>query len=251
LFQRFTVIPAIDLKDGKVVRLRRGAMESATVYSDDPEAVARAFDAAGAETIHVVDLEGAVAGEPRNLPALEKICAAVRCAVEASGGLRTIDSIERVIGAGAARISIGSAALIDPALLGAACRMLPGRVLGSIDVRDGRLALKGWLETSALSIYEALARLRAAGVAAAIYTDIARDGVQTGVDADVAAALAERSGLPIIASGGVAALDDIAALSRRFERGVVGVVVGRALYEDSFTLAQALRIARAAPDSLA
>jgi phosphoribosylformimino-5-aminoimidazole carboxamide ribotide isomerase len=246
LFQRFTVIPAIDLKDGKVVRLRRGAMESATVYGDDPAATARAFEAAGAETIHVVDLDGAVGGAPRNLAALQRICRAVGCAIEASGGLRTHEAIARVFDAGAARISIGSAALLDPALLEAACRGYPGRVLGSIDVRDGRLAIKGWLETTALPIDQALARLRAAGVAAAIYTDIARDGLQTGVDAETAATLAERSGLPLIASGGVASLDDIAALSHRFRRGVVGVVVGRALYEGNFTLVEALRVARRA-----
>ncbi len=245
MFQRFTVIPAIDRKDGKVVRLTRGAMDSATVYGDDPAAVARAFESDGAEVIHVVDLDGAVAGEPRNLEALSKNCGTVRCTVEASGGLRTMDSVRRVIVAGADRISIGSAALTDTELLNEACRTLPGGVLGSIDVREGRLALKGWLETSELSVGTALAQFRAAGAAAVIYTDIARDGTQAGVEAESIAAFASRSGIPVIASGGVAALADIIALSRGFDRGVVGVVVGRALYEGKFRLRDAIRAAHA------
>jgi len=245
LFKRFTVIPAIDLKGGKVVRLTRGAMESATVYGDDPAVVARAFESAGAEVIHVVDLDGAVAGAPRNLDALKRIRGAVRCAIEASGGLRAMDSIRQVIESGADRISIGSAALIDRALLEAACRMLPGRVLGSLDVRDGRPALKGWLETSRLSIDDALVRFKAAGVVALIYTDVARDGTQAGVNAESVGAFAEHAGVPVIASGGVATLADIAGLRRVFDRGVVGVVVGRALYEGSLSLEEAIRISGA------
>lgn len=244
MFARFTVIPAIDLKDGKVVRLTRGAMDSATIYGEDPAAVARAFESDGAEVIHVVDLDGAIAGEPRNLGALAGIRGAVKCPLEASGGLRTMESVRRVIEAGADRISIGSAALTDPALLEAACRTLPGRVLGSIDVREGRLALKGWVATSELPIGEAVARFRAAGVAAVIYTDIGRDGTQAGVEAEAIAAFAGRSAIPVIASGGVAALADIIALSHDFDRGVVGVVVGRALYEGSFSLRDAISAAR-------
>lgn len=243
MFQCFTVIPAIDLKDGKVVRLTRGAMASATVYGDNPAAVARDFESDGAEVIHVVDLDGAVAGEPRNLRALGEIRGAVKCAIEASGGLRSMDSVRRVIEAGADRISIGSAAVIEPVLLDEVCRMLPGRVLGSIDVRDGRLALKGWLETSELTINEAIKRFRAAGTAAIIYTDIGRDGTQAGVAAESIVAFARRSGMPTIASGGVATLADIEALSGGFDRGVVGVVVGRALYEGNFSLGEAIRAA--------
>jgi phosphoribosylformimino-5-aminoimidazole carboxamide ribotide isomerase len=245
LFQRFTIIPAIDLKGGKVVRLVRGAMDSATVYGDDPAAVAYTFAAAGAEVIHVVDLDGAVAGEPRNLEAIRRIRARVDCAIEASGGLRTPESIRQVIAAGADRISIGSAALIDPKLLTEACRMLPGRVLGSLDVRGGRLALKGWVETSEISLDDAISRFREVGIAAITYTDISRDGTQSGVEVEAIAALAERIGIPVIASGGVAQLEDLAALSRAFDRGVVGAVVGRALYEGSFTLAQAIELTRA------
>jgi phosphoribosylformimino-5-aminoimidazole carboxamide ribotide isomerase len=245
LFERFTVIPAIDLKGGKVVRLTRGAMDSATVYGDDPAAIARAFESDGAEVIHVVDLDGAVGGEPRNLGALGEIRGAVKCAIEASGGLRSMDAVRRVIEAGADRISIGSAALIEPALLDEVCRMFPGRVLGSIDVREGRLALRGWLETSELTINDAIVRFRAAGAAAVIYTDIGRDGTQAGVEAESIIAFARGSGIPTIASGGVAALADIKALSRGFDRGVVGVIVGRALYEGNFSLGDAIRASQA------
>jgi phosphoribosylformimino-5-aminoimidazole carboxamide ribotide isomerase len=249
LFAHFTVIPAIDLKEGRVVRLTRGAMDSAKVYADRPSTVARAFEADGAQVIHVVDLDGAVAGEPRNLEALRQIRRAVQCPIEASGGLRTVESVQRVIEAGADRVSIGSAALTAPALLEAACRLMPGRVLGSIDVRDGRLALKGWVESSALPVDEAVARFRAAGAAAIIYTDIGRDGTQAGVDAESILVFASRSGIPVIASGGVATLDDIKALGSGFDRGVVGVVVGRALYEGNFSLTDAIRVARLSPSA--
>jgi len=237
LFASFTVIPAIDLKGGRVVRLMRGDMAQATVYGDDPAVVARRFEDEGATVLHVVDLDGAVAGEPRNLAAIRAIRGAVDCTVEASGGLRTIESIEMCVEAGADRIAIGSAALLDPALLESACRALPGRVLGSLDLRDGRPALKGWTETSPLTVDTAIERFRSAGVAAIIFTDISRDGARTGVDANAVAAFARRSGLPVIGSGGVATLDDLTSLSRRFEDGVVGAVVGRALYEGDITLA--------------
>jgi phosphoribosylformimino-5-aminoimidazole carboxamide ribotide isomerase len=236
LFDRFTVIPAIDLKAGKVVRLLRGDMEQATVYGDDPAAVARGFENAGATVLHVVDLDGAVAGEPRNLAAIEAIRSAVRCTIEASGGLRNLESIERCVRAGANRIAIGSAAFSDPDLLLAACRALPGRVLGSLDVRDGRVAVKGWTETSSITVEVAVQRFRDAGVAAIIFTDISRDGTRTGVDAGAIGAFARWAQMPVIASGGVANLNDIAELAKQFEHGVVGVVVGRALYEGDITL---------------
>ncbi|MGH7906557.1 MAG: 1-(5-phosphoribosyl)-5-[(5-phosphoribosylamino)methylideneamino] imidazole-4-carboxamide isomerase [Candidatus Binataceae bacterium] len=238
MFQNFTVIPAIDLKDGGVVRLTRGEMASATVYGDDPAEIARAFERAGAAMIHVVDLDGAIAGEPRNLPALRRIRNAVHCTIEASGGLRAMKSIGDVIEAGADRISIGSAALLNPGLLKAACRAYPGRVQGSIDVRDGRPALKGWVETSEISLDEVAARFRDAGVVAIIHTDIARDGTRSGVDAAAAANFARRIRIPVIASGGIATLADIIALSRHFDSGVIGAIAGRALYEGDLNLEQ-------------
>lgn len=241
MFDKFTVIPAIDLKGGEVVRLWRGEMESATVYGSDPAAVASAFVAAGAEIIHVVDLDGAIAGAPRNLEAVRAIRKAARCAIDLGGGLRTMDSIRAAISAGADYVSIGSAAIVNPDLLAQACREFSRRVIGSLDVRDGRVAIRGWRETSALGVDEALDRFRSAGVAAVALTDISRDGTRSGVDAEMYAGVARSAKLPVIASGGVASLEDIAALKRKSQFGVAGVIVGRALYEGSFGLAQAIK----------
>jgi len=240
LFEKFTVIPSIDLKGGQVVRLLHGDMSRVTVYGGDPGAVACRFEDVGAELIHIVDLDGAIAGAPRNLEAVAEIRASVKCAIDVSGGLRTIEAVRAMFAGGADRVSIGSAALLDPALVRRACAEFSGRVFGSLDIRDGRLAVKGWVETSQLTLVEAADRFRAAGVAAAIVTDIARDGAQAGVDADRMAEIASAVRLPVIASGGVASLDDIRALRARFDAGVVGVVVGRALYEGNFTLTEAI-----------
>ncbi len=240
MFEKFTVIPSIDLKGGQVVRLLHGDMNRVTVYGGDPGAVACRFEAAGAELIHIVDLDGAIAGAPRNVEAVAQIRASVKCAIDVSGGLRTIEAVRAMFAGGADRVSIGSAALLDPALVRRACAEFSGRVFGSLDIRDGRLAVKGWVETSQLTLVEAADRFRAAGVAAAIVTDIARDGAQAGVDADRMAEIASAVRLPVIASGGVASLDDIRALRARFDAGVVGVVVGRALYEGNFTLTEAI-----------
>jgi phosphoribosylformimino-5-aminoimidazole carboxamide ribotide isomerase len=244
VFENFTVVPSIDLKDGRVVRLLHGDMNRVTIYDANPADVARRFEVEGAALIHLVDLDGAIAGEPRNLDAVATIRAAVRCAIDVSGGLRTIETIRAVVAAGADRISIGSAAFLDPDLLTRACTEFPTRVFGSIDVRDGRLAIKGWVETSALTITQAAERFRLAGVGAAIVTDIARDGAQTGIDATRMAQIAATSQLPVIASGGVSSLDDIRAVAGRFADGVVGVIVGRALYEGNFKLRDAIAIAR-------
>ena len=244
MFENFTVIPAIDLKDGQVVRLLRGDMRRATVYGDDPGAAARRFEEQGASLIHIVDLDGAIAGAPRNLAAIAKIRAAVRCAIDVSGGLRTIAAIREAVAAGADRVSIGSAAFLNPELIGQACAEYPGRVFGSLDVRDGMLAIKGWVETSQLTVAQAARLFHDAGVDAAIVTDISRDGAQAGVDAARMAETARLAAIPIIASGGVSKLEDIAALRARFSDGVVGVIVGRALYEGNFSLEQAIAASR-------
>jgi phosphoribosylformimino-5-aminoimidazole carboxamide ribotide isomerase len=167
----------------------------------------------------------------------------VKCAIDVSGGLRTIEAVRAAFAAGADRVSIGSAALLNPQLVRDACAEFPGKIFGSIDIRDGKLAVKGWVETSELTLNEAANRFRAAGVAAAIVTDIARDGAQVGVDAARMEEIANAVRLPVIASGGVASLDDIRALRTRFEAGVVGVVVGRALYEGNFSLNDAFAAA--------
>jgi phosphoribosylformimino-5-aminoimidazole carboxamide ribotide isomerase len=235
-FDHFTVIPSIDLKAGEVVRLVRGDMNRATVYGSDPAAVALEFAVAGAELIHIVDLDGAIAGAPRNLDAVRAIRAAVRCRLDVSGGLRTLDSLSAVIGAGADVVSIGSAAFLHPALLAEACARYPGRIFGSLDVRDGKLAIRGWVETSQLSVPDALVRFREAGVTAVIVTDIARDGTESGANVAMFAEAARLAGVPVIASGGVASLNDLRALKMLFHEGVVGAITGRALYEGRFSL---------------
>ena len=244
MLEKFTIVPSIDLKAGEVVRLLYGDMAQAKVYSGDPANAAREFEAGGAQWIHVVDLDGAIAGAPRNLDAVRRIRDAVRCAIDVSGGLRTIEAVRAAFANGANYVSIGSAAMLNPVLLGEACKEFPGRVIGSVDIRDGRLAIKGWVEKSELTVEEAMRRFKTAGVAAAIVTDISRDGAETGVNTERMVSLARDGGVPVIASGGVAGLDDIRALARHFDDGVVGVVVGRALYERRFTLAQAIAVAR-------
>ena len=246
MFERFTVIPAIDLKNGEVVRLRQGDMARSTVYGTDPATVARNFAEQGAELIHIVDLDGAIAGAPRNLEAIRKIRAATNCRIDASGGLSTIEAVRELAAAGADFISIGSAAFLDPELLTRACAELPGRVFGSVDLRHGRLAIKGWVETSTLTITQAIERFQNAGVAALIVTDTSRDGMQGGPDLTLFCEVASTSHTPLVASGGVASLDDIRALKRQFRSGIAGVIVGRALYEQRFTLTEALSAANEA-----
>ena len=242
MFKKFTVIPAIDLKGGEVVRLMRGDLAQATVYRREPATVAREFEAEGAQLIHVVDLDGAIAGEPQNLAAIRAIREAVRCALDVSGGLRTIGSVRAAFASGANYISIGSAAILKPELLTEACREFPGRVIGSVDIRGDRLAIKGWVESSQLSATDALARFKAAGAVAVTVTDISRDGTQQGVDAPAMIGLARSSGIPIIASGGIGSLAELAILASSFTQGIIGVVVGSALYERRFSLVEALSV---------
>ncbi|HEY2663413.1 MAG TPA: HisA/HisF-related TIM barrel protein [Candidatus Binataceae bacterium] len=238
----FQVIPSIDLKDGRVVRLLRGDMRQATVYSDDPASVAREFEREGAKMIHVVDLDGAIEGEPRNLKGLGAIRAAARrSSIDVSGGLRTLDHIKRVFDSGADRVALGSAILLEPSLIESACGLFPDRVFGSIDGRGGRLAIKGWTELSSLGIAEAANRFREYGAAALIYTDVSRDGTTLGSDIPGFASLALSAKLRVIASGGVGSLQDIRALSSHFDHGVVGAITGRAIYEKIFTLAAAIQ----------
>jgi phosphoribosylformimino-5-aminoimidazole carboxamide ribotide isomerase len=228
------------LKGGEVVRLLRGDMNRATVYGADPAAAARAFERDGAALIHIVDLDGAIAGEPRNLAAIEAIRAAVRCRIDVSGGLRTIESVRAAIAAGADFVSIGSAAFLDPELIRRACAEFPERIFGSLDLRGGKLAIRGWVETSELGVAEAAQRFRTAGVAAIIATDIARDGAETGANLGLFASVAQLAGVPIIASGGVATLEDLRALQKLYAQGVAGAISGRAIYEGRFRLADAI-----------
>jgi phosphoribosylformimino-5-aminoimidazole carboxamide ribotide isomerase len=243
MFERFLVIPAIDLKAGEVVRLHQGDMGRSTSYDSDPASVARSFTEQGAQLIHIVDLDGAIAGAPRNLDAIRKIRSSTSCLIDVSGGLRTIESVRSVVGIGADFVSIGSAAFLNPELLTSACAEIPGRVFGSVDIREGRLAIKGWVETSQLTTFEAVERCENAGAAGLIVTDISRDGTQEGANVALFSQIASRCRIPLIASGGVAALNDIRTLKRQFAQGLAGVIIGRALYERRFTLAEALSAA--------
>ena len=242
---RLRLYPAIDLKDGACVRLRRGEMDQATVYSDDPGAQARAWQEAGCDWLHVVDLNGAFAGRPVNGAAVAAILAAATVPVQLGGGIRDMAGVSRWIEAGVARVILGSAALKSPALVLEACRAYPGRVAVGIDARDGMVAAEGWAETSSVSAVELGLRFEDAGVAALIYTDIARDGMLSGLNLDATRALAERVRLPVIASGGVGGLEDLrglVAMAEAAKGSIDGVIVGRALYDGRVDLAEALAV---------
>jgi len=241
----FLVIPAIDLKEGRCVRLRRGRMDEATVYGDDPAAQAKAFEAAGAEWIHVVDLDGAFAGEPRNREAVSAIVKAVGAKVEIGGGIRDLERIRAYLDAGAARVILGSAAVRDPDLVAKAAAAYPGKIVVGIDAMRGRVAVQGWAEVTDVMAPELARRMGAQGASAIIYTDIDRDGMQSGVNLEATREVARAAGVPVFASGGVATLDDIRALLPLAADGVAGVVTGRAVYEGSLDLAEAIRLGKA------
>lgn len=241
-----TLYPAIDLKDGACVRLRRGEMDQATVYSDDPGAQARAWQDAGCTWLHVVDLNGAFAGRPVNADAVAAILAAATVPVQLGGGIRTMADVERWLGAGVRRVILGSAAVKDPGLVREACRAYPGRVAVGIDARDGFVATEGWAETSAVPALDLALRFEDAGVAAVIYTDIGRDGMLSGLNLDATLALARRLTAPVIASGGVGGPEDLRALHAAAAQAapgrIEGVIVGRALYDGRVDPAEALRL---------
>jgi phosphoribosylformimino-5-aminoimidazole carboxamide ribotide isomerase len=238
-----TLYPAIDLKDGQCVRLRRGDMAQATVYADDPGAQARLWQDAGFAWLHVVDLNGAFAGKPVNAAAVRAILAAVSIPVQLGGGIRDLSGIAAWLDAGISRVILGSAAAKNPALVLDACKAHPGRIAVGIDARDGFVATEGWAETSAMPATDLGLRFEDAGVSAIIYTDIGRDGMLSGLNLDQTVALAQRLTTPVIASGGVGALADLAAL-RQAANGtrIEGVIVGRALYDGRVDPAEALAL---------
>jgi phosphoribosylformimino-5-aminoimidazole carboxamide ribotide isomerase len=240
-----TIYPAIDLKDGACVRLRRGEMTDATVYSDDPGGQARAWQAAGFGWLHVVDLNGAFAGHSVNAEAVAAILAAATVPVQLGGGIRDMQGIERWLNAGITRVILGSAAAKNPALVKQACRSFPGRIAVGIDARDGYVAVEGWAETSELRAIELALRFEDAGAAAIIYTDIGRDGMLTGLNLEQTVDLAFQISTPVIASGGVGTLADLVALKEAAGavKGVIeGVIIGRALYDGRVVPAEALTL---------
>ena len=240
--------PAIDLKDGACVRLRRGELEDATIYETDPARQARAFQDAGAAWLHVVDLNGAFAGRPVNEAAVLAILASATVPVQLGGGIRDLAGIERWLAAGVARIILGSAAVKNPILVHQACRSFPGRIAVGIDARDGYVATEGWADTSTLRAPDLAQRYEDAGVAAIIYTDIARDGMLEGVNIAQTIELADQLRTPVIASGGIGSADDLRALCRAaatpdgLNSRIAGVIVGRALYDGRVAVAEALGI---------
>ncbi|MGH7000430.1 MAG: 1-(5-phosphoribosyl)-5-[(5-phosphoribosylamino)methylideneamino]imidazole-4-carboxamide isomerase [Stellaceae bacterium] len=236
------VYPAIDLKDGRCVRLVRGEMKSATVFNDDPAAQARVFAETGAAWIHVVDLDGAFAGKPRNATAIEAILGATELKVQLGGGMRDEQVIENWLGQGVARVVLGTAVVKNPNLVRESCRRWPGCVALGIDARGGKVAVEGWAETSALAALDLARRFEDSGAAAIIYTDIERDGALQGVNVEATAALARALKTPVIASGGVASLDDLAALRAHEKDGVAGAILGRALYDGRVDLKSALAL---------
>jgi phosphoribosylformimino-5-aminoimidazole carboxamide ribotide isomerase len=240
------LFPAIDLKDGQCVRLKLGDMDQATVYNPDPAAQAKAFEDQGFEWLHVVDLNGAFAGESVNGVAVEAILKATRNPVQLGGGIRTLGHIEAWLAKGLSRVILGTVAVRDPALVIEACRLFPGKVAVGIDAKGGKVAVEGWAEASELGVIELARRFEGAGVAAIIYTDIDRDGILTGINWASTLELARAVSIPVIASGGLASLDDIRRMAEPDAAILEGAISGRALYDGRIDPAEALKILKAA-----
>jgi phosphoribosylformimino-5-aminoimidazole carboxamide ribotide isomerase len=238
------LFPAIDLKNGEAVRLQQGDMARATVFNPDPAAQALTFERQGFEYLHVVDLDGAFAGRPMNARAVERILAAVKIPAQLGGGIRDRATIEGWLGKGVTRVIIGTAAVRDPALIKDAARAFPGRVAVGLDARDGKVAVEGWAATSEITALDLARRFEDAGVAAIIYTDVARDGMLKGLNLEATIALADQISIPVIASGGLASLDDVRALLKPRARKLQGAIVGRALYDGRLDAAAALALVR-------
>lgn len=240
------LFPAIDLKGGQCVRLEQGDMARATVFNLDPAAQARSFAAQGFTYLHVVDLDGAFAGRPVNAGAVESMLAAVDLPVQLGGGIRDLATIEGWLAKGVVRVIIGTAAVRDPELVKAAAKQFPGRVAVGLDARDGKVAVEGWAETSEVTALDIARRFEDAGVAAIIFTDIARDGLLKGLNLDATIALADSISIPVIASGGLASLDDVKAMLAPRAAKLAGAIAGRALYDGRLDPAEALALIRRA-----
>ena len=236
------IIPAIDLKDGHCVRLQQGRMDSATVFSEDPVAMARHWSAEGARRLHVVDLNGAVAGRPRNEKVIRDMIKAVgeQTPIELGGGIRDLDTIESYLDAGVSYVVIGTAAVKNPGFLHDACYAFPGHIIVGLDAKEGKVAVEGWSKLTGHSVFDLARKFEEYGVEAIVYTDIGRDGMMTGVNIDATFKLAQQLKTPIIASGGLSSLKDVQAVCEKlFPEGIIGVIAGRALYEGKIDLKKA------------
>ncbi len=240
------LFPAIDLKDGKCVRLKLGDMEQATIFNDSPAAQAKSFEDQGFEYLHVVDLNGAFAGESVNGAAVEAILKTVKFPVQLGGGIRTLAHIESWLEKGLSRVILGTVAVRDPALVREAAKTFPGKVAVGIDAKGGKVAVEGWAETSELTVVDLAQRFEGAGVAAIIYTDIDRDGILTGINWDSTLELARAVSIPVIASGGLASMDDIRRMTRPDAQVLEGAISGRALYDGRIDSREALALLKAA-----
>jgi phosphoribosylformimino-5-aminoimidazole carboxamide ribotide isomerase len=238
------LFPAIDLKNGQCVRLEQGDMARATVFNLDPAAQAKSFAAQGFEYLHVVDLDGAFAGKPMNAQAVETMLKAVTVPLQLGGGIRDLATVEAWLAKGVARVIIGTAAVRDPELVKNAARKFPGQVAVGLDARDGKVAVEGWAETSQVTALEIAHRFEDAGVAAIIFTDIARDGLLKGLNLDATIGLADRISIPVVASGGLASIEDIRAMLMPRAKKLAGAIAGRALYDGRLNPAAALALIR-------
>jgi phosphoribosylformimino-5-aminoimidazole carboxamide ribotide isomerase len=240
------LFPAIDLKEGLAVRLEQGDMNRATVFHRDPAAQARAFEQQGFEYLHIVDLDGAFAGKPVNAAAVDRILETIGIPVQLGGGVRDTATVEAWLEKGVTRVIIGTAAVRDPPFVKQAARDYPGRIAVGLDARDGKVAVEGWASTSELSVLEIARRFEDVGVAAIVYTDIARDGMLQGLNLDATISLADAISIPVIASGGLASIDDIKALLEPRAKKLAGAIAGRALYDGRLDATDALTLIRAA-----
>jgi len=238
------LFPAIDLKNGQCVRLEQGDMARATVFNLDPAAQARSFAAQGFEYLHVVDLDGAFAGKPMNAHAVEAMLKVVTMPVQLGGGIRDLGTVEAWLGKGVARVIIGTAAVRDPEFVKQAAKTFSGRVAVGLDARDGKVAVEGWAETSEITALDIAIRFEDAGVAAIIFTDIARDGLLKGLNLDATIALADRITIPVIASGGLASIEDVKAMLAPRAKRLAGAIAGRALYDGRLDASAALALIR-------
>ncbi len=234
------LFPAVDIKDGQCVRLKQGLADQVTVFSPDPTAMARHWETQGARWLHVVDLDGAFSGLPRNFELIRTICSELSIPVQLGGGIRDLETATAYFDAGVKRIIIGTLALTDETLFGTLCKTFPGRVGVSLDATDGSLKTKGWVEDAGVTVLDVLPRLTKQGAAFFVYTDIARDGMRAGVNVRSLTAVLENTDLPVIAAGGVTTLDDVKALKPLQAQGLEGVITGRAIYEGTLDIKAAL-----------